>query len=141
MTQVSTFRLYLLRGVYLLIGIGLITMNLWPTLQSGLSGMRLTAGTVNAMLWALALLSFIGVRYPLQMLPLLFFEATWKTIWLLAVALPRWLSGTLTDGYAESAFACGLGVIVFIAIPWRYVFENYVRKTGDAWWSAMRGAR
>ena len=62
MTQVSTVRLYLGRGVFLLIGTGLITTDLWPTLQSGISDMRLSAGTGNAMPPRLARLSFIGVR-------------------------------------------------------------------------------
>lgn len=136
MQHVSTLRLYLLRAGYLLIGIGLISMQLWPTLFSGISGLRLAPGTVTAMLWALALLSFLGVRYPLRMLPLLFFEMTWKSIWLLAVALPRWMSGTLDDGFSESAVACLMAVIFPIIIPWGYVIDNYIRQRGDAWWGA-----
>ncbi|HWE06101.1 MAG TPA: hypothetical protein VG274_05285 [Rhizomicrobium sp.] len=43
-------------------------------------------GVARALLGALSP-SLVGVRYPVQMLPLLLFELMWKSIRLLAIAL------------------------------------------------------
>jgi hypothetical protein len=85
------------------------------------------------MLWSLSVLALVGIRYPLQMLPLLFFEMTWKAAWLLTVALPLWSRGRMDAGTADTAFACLMVVIVPVVTPWRFVVENYLRKPGDPW--------
>jgi hypothetical protein len=91
-------------------------------------------GVVACMLSAVSLLSLLGLRYPLAMLPLLFFELTWKTIWMLAIALPPWRGKGLDAGFSESAFAVAMGVLIVpIAIPWPYVWAQYVTKGGDRW--------
>ena len=132
MTEISTFRLYLLRAVYLLVVIGMGSM-IWPVIIQHSGNWELNNGVKKCMLGAFSILALIGIRYPLQMLPLLFWELTWKTIWLLVVALPLWLANQLDADTAEYAFEIGLVVIVYIAIPWPYVFEHYVRKSGDPW--------
>src|SRR5665213_254608 len=92
------------------------------------------------MLWALSVLAvLLAIRYPLQTLPLLFFEMTWKAAWLLAVALPRWSTGRMDPGTADTAFACLMVVIVPIVVQWFCGVENYVKKPGDPWrWYAAR---
>ena len=73
------------------------------------------------------------------MLPLLLFELAWKTIWLVAIGIPRWSAGTLDAGMSATLFDCIFGVAVcVVAIPWPYVITNYVRRPGDAW--TRRGA-
>lgn len=94
-------------------------------------------GVVVSMLAAMSLLATLGLRYPLQMLPLLFWELTWKTIWLVRVALPLWRSDRMDQATADNVFACSLAVIVAIAIPWRYVFEHYLTNAGDPWTIAL----
>jgi hypothetical protein len=86
------------------------------------------------MLAALAATSLLGLRYPLQMLPLLFFEMFWKAAWLVAIALPLWSTHQIDADTAETVQACLMGIILPIVIPWSYVFANYVRKAGDRWW-------
>jgi hypothetical protein len=79
---------------------------------------------------ALSGTSGLGLRYPLKMLPLLLIQLTYKSIWLVAVALPlRWVgqSSNLT-----SVFLIGVAFDL-IAIPWPYVFAQYVQKPGDRW--------
>jgi hypothetical protein len=132
MANVSTFRLYLLRAGYLLIAVGL-AVQIWPAILYRVSTMGLMHGTVTCMLFALSVLAVLGIRYPLQMLPLLFFELTWKAVWLLTVALPQWSTNRMDAATADSAIACLMGVIFPIIIPWPYVYENYVKKAGDPW--------
>ena len=86
------------------------------------------------MLGALTLLSLLGVRYPLKMLPLLFFELAWKTVWVLSFGLPLWLAGQLDAGTAETLQACLFGVVLCpLVIPWGYVRRHYFAAPGDAW--------
>ena len=57
-------------------------------------------------------LAFLGLRHPLQMLPLLLFELAWKTIFVLAVALPLWRAGAIDPATRETALESLFGVIL-----------------------------
>lgn len=65
--------------------------------------------------------------------PILLFESTWKVMWLVAVALPLWLRGDMDPDTAMVANAALWVVIVLAVVPWRYVFDQYVRTSGDQW--------
>jgi hypothetical protein len=136
MSEVSTLRLYLLRGMYLLIAVGLALM-VWPLIIAPPDSVANAKTVIRALLGALALLSALGLRYPLKMLPLLLFELLWKVIWVVAFALRMWLAGGLDDYASETLFACMMGVVLVpIAIPWGYVFRHYFKAPGDPWWRA-----
>jgi len=132
MTEVSPIRLWVMRAMYLIMAVGL-TLTVWPTIISHDSALPRMTGVVFALLGTIGLLSFLGLRYPLQMIPLLLFELTWKVIWLVAFALPRWLDGTLDEGMRSSVFETSFGLLLLLVIPWRYVHANYVVKAGDHW--------
>src|SRR5450432_146192 len=86
-TQVSLLRLYALRATYLLLIVGL-GIDVWPGIIHHDKPWGLMLGVVQCVLAAVSLLALLGLRYPLQMLPLLFFEMLWKSIWLIVVAVP-----------------------------------------------------
>ena len=133
MPDVSTFRLYLLRATYLLIVVGL-GLDVWPGLIHHPDTWTLMRSVVCSVLAAVSLLAVLGLRYPLQMLPLLLFELVWKSIWLIAFAIPLWSAHRIDAATQETVFACLMGIVIFpIAIPWPYVFAHYVRKPGDRW--------
>ena len=132
MQEVSTARLYALRGTYLLIAVGL-GATIWPLLLDPARVPDHMRGIVWSVLAAVSLLALLGIRYPLKMLPLLFFELTWKSLWLLLVALPLWRSGQLDPSTAESVRDCLLGVIFLVVIPWPYAVRHYLRAPGDPW--------
>lgn len=136
MSRVSAFRLNLLRVAYLVLIVGL-GMVVWPQIIDRVYSMKIDSGVVICMLWALSVLSILGLRYPLQMLPLLLFELTWKSAWLLSVALPHWMRGQWNHDLASTTFAVALEVVFLPLIPWSYVFDHYVKKNGDRW----RGGR
>jgi hypothetical protein len=133
MSEVTIFRLSLLRAMYLLIAAGLAT-TVWPHI---ISPSDLAAGpksVIRALLGALAVLSVLGLRYPLQMLPLLLFELLWKVIWVVASAVPMWLGPGLDEYASETLFACLMGVVLVpIAIPWGYVVNHYLKAPGAPW--------
>ena len=132
MSEISTLRLYLLRACYLLIAVGLAAM-IWPGILSHGDDVPHMNTAVRSLLGAVSLLALVGVRYPLKMLPVLFFEIVWKAIWILSFGLPLWRKGLLTGDFAETMFNCLTMVIVLPFIPWDYVYRNYIKAPGDPW--------
>jgi uncharacterized membrane protein len=132
MTQVSLWRLYALRATYLFVAVGL-GVEIWPGIIYHYRPWELMQGVVCCVLAAVSVLAVMGLRYPLQMLPLLLFELIWKSIWLAVVAVPLWLTHQMDAQTWSTAAACLLGVIFPFVIPWRHVFENYLMKRGDRW--------
>ena len=132
MNDVSVFRLYLLRAMYLLIVVGLGIV-IWPGVIHHDQPWGLMQGVVACMLAAFSALSLLGLRYPLQMLPLLMWELLWKSIWLLIVALPLWSSGQMDDKTLQTAFECLMAVLIPFVIPWKYVYAHYIRKQAERW--------
>jgi hypothetical protein len=132
MNEVSLFRLYVLRALYLFIVVGL-GVYLWPEVLDPQRHWGLMQGQASCMLAAFSLACVLGLRYPLQMLPVLLWEVTWKTLWLAIVALPAWRAGHLDEPMKATIFAVSMVVLVYLAIPWRYVFTHYVKARGDRW--------
>lgn len=128
--EISLVRLYVLRATYLLLIVGLGLTNV-PALFSHDPTSR---GVIPSLLGGIWLLAFIGLRYPLQMLPLLLFEFSWKTIWLLAFGLPQWSAGQMPPTWPEDFKAIVMGVILMpIVIPWGYFYRRYIKQPGDRW--------
>ena len=132
MGEISTVRLYLLRAAYLILFVGLALM-IWPLILFHDDNVPNMNTAVRSLLGAVCLLSGLGLRYPLKMLPVLLFELLWKTIWILSFGLPLWLKGRLTGDLAETMFNCLFTVILVPLIPWDYIFHNYIRAPGDKW--------
>ena len=128
--DVSLPRLYLLRAAYLLLVVGLGGM-IVPLL---ISHAPLARGVIPSLLGGVWILAFIGLKYPLRMLPLLMFEFAWKSIWLLAFGLPQWLAGQMPPTFTEDFQNIAFGVILMpIVIPWGYVYRHYIRQPADRW--------
>jgi hypothetical protein len=116
----------------LYIAVGLAIFEL-PALLHPENLSRLDA-VVLSMLGAMALLAVVGLRYPLKMLPLLFFEFAWKAIWLLAFGLPLVLAGRLGPETTETLTGVLMGVVLVpLVTPWGYVLKHYVRAPGARW--------
>jgi membrane protein insertase Oxa1/YidC/SpoIIIJ len=132
MNDVSLFRLYVLRGTYLLLVVG-IAFTIWPQLLNHPTPWSLWHGVGCSLLGAIGLLALLGIRYPLKMLPLLFFELVWKIIWIITVAVPLWKSHQMDAENLETVQNCMMGIIMPLVIPWRYVWVHYVRLRSDRW--------
>ncbi len=132
MTEVSPLRLWVMRAMYLFMAVGIGNM-IWPLIISHSPELPRMTGVAWALLGTVGLLALVGLRYPLQMIPLLLFELIWKAIWLAAFAGPRWLDGTLDGAMRTSIFETSFGAILLVVIPWRYVWTNYVTRPGDPW--------
>lgn len=130
--EVSLFRLYTLRAAYLVMAGGLAVF-VWPAVFHHSNELAVTGGVRIALLAGLGATAALGLRYPLQMLPILLFELTWKAIYLIAFAMPLWSTHQITAAMAEDIKAVMIAVIFIPMIPWRYVFAQFVLKRGDRW--------
>jgi hypothetical protein len=137
MSEVSTFRLYLLRAMYVFMVVGLTIFKLAPAILHP-ENLSPQDSVVVSVLGGFALLAVVGIRYPIKMLPLLFFEFVWKVVWVVAFGLPLLLSGGLEPnvsfGGTETLINCLLGIVLVpIVTPWGYVFKHYLKAPGDRW--------
>lgn len=130
MNEVTLTSLYALRAMYFLVVVGL-ALTLWPEVISAKKPFASWAffhGVETCMMAAFWLLCALGIRYPLQLLPILMWELIWKTIWLATVPLPLYLNGTFDDKLLPNVFAIGAVILVYLVMPWRYVYRHYVKK-------------
>ena len=127
--EVSLARLYVLRAMYLLLVVGLGAMIVPEIVSHELT----SRGVIPSLLGAVWLLAFLGLRYPLQMLPLLLFELAWKAVWMVAYGLPQWSSGQRPATFAEDFFNIGTGAILLVVIPWGHVWRQYIKRPAERW--------
>ena len=132
MQQPSILRLNFLRCGYLLLVIGL-GATIWPSILDTTESFEFHRGVIVCMLASMSVLAVLGLKYPLRMLPVLFFEMGWKTIWLLRVALPLWSSHRLDAATTETAFECAVAAVFPFIIPWPHVWNLYVITPADPW--------
>jgi hypothetical protein len=121
---VSIARLYVLRATYLLLVVGLGATMVPPLIDHA----PMARGVIPSLLGGVWLLAFIGLKYPLQMLPLLMFEFAWKTIWLLAFGLPQWFAGQMYVNARSHAFLLVKGGRNILRRSWQW----YRQASGNA---------
>ena len=132
MHEVSLVRLYTLRLCYLILAAGLGTY-VWPSVIHHTTELAATDGVRCALLGGLGLTAVLGLRYPVQMIPLLLFELLWKTVYLAFFALPLYLHGSMPPSVADDTRSVLFVVIFLPLIPWGYVFRHYILRSGDRW--------
>lgn len=125
MRPFSTLRLTLLRACYAILVVGL-SLRYGPVFADGLASLPRMDGVVVALLSALGILSVAGLFSPIRMLPLLVFEIAWKLTWASAVALPRWLDGSLDEGTLSILLNCAVALPFVFVVPWRYVVGTFL---------------
>ncbi|HEY1752488.1 MAG TPA: hypothetical protein VGG29_14615 [Caulobacteraceae bacterium] len=128
---VPLWRLYVLRACYAILAAGEGSIQAQSFLHH--APWTLPSGAAHSFLLALALLSIVGIRYPLKMLPVLVYELLWKMVWLCGVALPLWAANQFDAGARRSFFEIAPVVVIIPLLPWPYIFSNYLKKPGDRW--------
>lgn len=133
MTEVSTFRLYLLRAMYMFMFVGL-AITRWPGIFNPPPGISNAGTVVGSVLLALSILAVLGLRYPLKMLPLLFFELLWKVMWVVGWGIPLWFTQQLAPDSQLTLISALVGVVLVpLTVPWGYIFKQYMKAPGDRW--------
>jgi hypothetical protein len=124
--ELSIRRLNVMRFGYAFMGVGLAIVK-WPLLIQDAAALPVMDGVVTCLLTAMSLLAFLGLRYPVRMLPILLFEVAWKVLWIAAIAIPRLLADVMDAATREVLFSCSFVVVIVAVIPWGYVWRRYVR--------------
>ena len=128
--EVSLVRLHVLRANYLL----WVVAGLYAAVPPLLFPDPAARGMIDSMFGGLWVMGILGLRYPLQMLPIFLFEFVWKTIWLLSFGLPQWLAGTGSPRLGDDLISIGNGPILFgLIIPWGHVWRRYIRQSAERW--------
>lgn len=136
MRPLSPLRLTLIRACYAILFVGL-SLRYGPVFAQGLHTLSRMDGVVVAVLSTMGLLSVIGLFSPIRMLPLLVFEVAWKLIWVTAVALPKWLDGSLDEATLSILFNCAVALPFVFIVPWRYLAMT-LRTPADPQWSSAK---
>lgn len=124
---IPLWRINAIRFLFLLMALVMGSF-VWRQLLFDWADWPLWKGVGKSMLAALALISLLGVRYPLQMLPLMLYEMAWKTVWLTLIALRAWQAGHWNAELGSMFEDCIGIVIAYFVMPWRYVWARYVTQ-------------
>ena len=125
---VRRINIYLLRLLYILMFF-VLGRDTWTHILTHRSSWQ----PDDAMAWcvwtAFATLAGLGIIRPLKMLPILLLEIFYKVLWLILVAYPLWSADTLAGSSAEGTASAFMWVILpIVAVPWGYVFGNYIYR-------------
>jgi hypothetical protein len=121
--------MFRLRFGYLFMVVGLAIVK-WPLLPRA-HELPPYEGVTLCLLTAMSLLALAGLRYPLQLIPILLFEVLWKLIWLSLVALPQALNGPLDPLTREITINCAFVVVIIATVPWR-TLSRFIRQSPHA---------
>ena len=122
-----TWRLIVMRGLYLLTFVGL-AFDSYSTLMDPGELLDTISGVAFVFWASYATLMGFGVRYPVQMMPLIFLQLFYKALWIIAVYMPMYNAEAVTENAQSFFWICMTAVILdVLVIPWPYVFRNYVK--------------
>jgi len=127
--EVGRYRQHLMRLVYVLTFVG-VGPRAWSTLVTQATPWDPLRGVAFSFWAAYATLMILGLWNPLKMVPLLLLQLLYKSVWLLAVAIPLAKAGPLDATAASLVRIFVIAVVVdLVAIPWPYVMAHYIRKS------------
>ena len=126
--EVSRFKWYTMKFVYLITFLGL-GFDVWSEIFTPSEVWGTYDGITYSFWAAYTALMAIGLRYPIKMLPLLLLQLFYKSVWLLGIYLPLRLSGQLDESSEGFLYPFAMAIpIDLVAIPWGYLFKNYIKS-------------
>jgi hypothetical protein len=128
--EVSATRVELVRSAFLLAAIA----GCFLVLPGLIRPDPAARGMLQSMIAGLWVCSFLGLRYPLQMLPILLFEFVATAVWLIDYGLPHGISGAATPQFQSDLLAIGgVPIVIALLVPWRHVWRRYIRASAERW--------
>jgi hypothetical protein len=138
MQKKSTIRIFWFKIMYALtitvaggLGIGmLLNPDITPWIF-GIDCPRVFSGLIASVFLAFALISIIGLKNPIKLIPILFMQLLYKSIWLCFIAIPLLVTNKIPT---DMIFVIAVFLVVIvgdlIAIPFRIIFNNTEEKMG-----------
>ena len=131
--ELPLYRLYILRAMYAVLAF-VQGYRTWSAILRHTGPWEFWDGVGHSFFGALTVLSLVGLRYPVRMMPLLVYEFAWKLIWTLTIYLPLYLGHHVDPDAADNFFSISIGVVIVpLLLPWGYIWNNYVTAPGDRW--------
>ncbi len=125
---VPAINIFLLRLLFLLMFV-FLSFDAWRHIFQHTGPWKNADAAAWCMWGSYAIISFIGIRKPLKMLPIVLFEIIYKVTWLMIVAYPLWVKNELAGSSAEGMTHVFVWVIFpIVAMPWKYFFKSFVLK-------------
>jgi hypothetical protein len=123
---VPRINVYVMRLFFALMFV-FVAMDSWSAIITH-TGSWKPLNAVAVSVWAAySTLSFLGILHTLRMLPIMMFMIFYKTLWLIIVAYPLWVTGQLAGSDAEEMAKVFVWVALpIVFMPWGYVFRTYV---------------
>jgi hypothetical protein len=104
-----------------------VTYDAWSRILRNTENWDNVTAAAWCMWGAYSVILFIGIIYPLKMLPVVLFEIIYKVTWLIIVAYPLWIKNQLIGSPAEGMTYTFLWVVLpIVAMPWRYFFRTHI---------------
>ncbi|HEV2816660.1 MAG TPA: hypothetical protein VGW40_05510 [Allosphingosinicella sp.] len=123
--EVSPARLYVLRAFCILFFLA----GPFIALPDVIDPAPTSRGLMSSIVAGFWVMSILGLRDPLRIMPIFLFEFAWKMIWLIAFGLPRWWSGTDAPHLRQDLWDIGaFPFLLALIIPWGYVWRHYIRR-------------
>ena len=121
------WRLHIMRTLFFLNFISLAFDN-WSTILFPKEQLDTLTGVAISFWAAFALLNFLGIRFPLKMIPILVLQLFYKTAWIIGIYLPAMKNGLLNDSLESFLWVCAAGIVLnLLIIPWSYVYSYYLK--------------
>lgn len=122
---VPLINVYVMRLFFVLIFV-FVSIDSWKAIITH-EGPWKPLNAVAFSVWAAySTMSFLGIIHTLRMLPIMMFMIFYKTLWLIIVAYPLWVTGQLAGSDAEGMAKVFIWVLLpAMFMPWRYIFRTY----------------
>lgn len=123
---VPKINIYLLRLLFILMFF-FLTYESWRNILNHTGPWDDVKAAAWCMWGSYSVISFIGIIYPLRMLPVVLFEIVYKTAWLIIVAWPLWSKNELIGSQVEPMTRVFIWVVFpIVAMPWKYFFRTHI---------------
>jgi hypothetical protein len=128
--EVSLARRNLVRAAFLIAGVAGCALALPAILRPD----PIARGMLESMIAGLWVSALIGLRHPLLMLPILLFAFVAATLWLIDFGLPSiWAGPAATQSPADLLAIGGAALLSGVAIPWAWIWRNFIRRKAERW--------